>query len=110
MSQPKMEYALRRIMHGCCCEICERARGISCYYTCLEIYYSYSFDFDIQRTRQHIANIRSEYERKKRLVILYIYCRYKFLKLYFETVYAPGGSGYKIARDNFYKISLLQKK
>ena len=113
MSKPKLierEIFQKIIRDDCICDTCFRALGIPFYLNCVEIYLSYLYNFDTFTVRNEIKNIKDNYKRKKKLVILYIYCNYKFNQLYIEIKYKPNGSGYQTSLQNFYKFAALQKK
>jgi hypothetical protein len=94
---------LERINHPCDCETCVRFNSYPfLYLTCVEIHFCQLYQYDIKKAREHIEQIKKDYKRKKRLVVLYIYCRHKFLELYTETTYRPEGEKYKEIRDRFY--------
>lgn len=94
---------LQRI-NNCNCEICKRKNLFPfMYISCVEIHFSYYLNFDSEKIKKEIANIKQKYKREKKLVIYYFYFRYKLLKLLTEIQYRPGGSEYKKCMENFYK-------
>lgn len=98
------ESILKRI-NNCNCDICKRANNLPfLYYTCYEIDLAYTVNFDSKKLKDKIQLIKKTYKKNKKLVMLYLYCRYQFYNLYINTSYKPGGYSYFQAMKNFYQM------
>ena len=99
---------LQRLNQGCNCYRCKRKNIYSVYYSCIELHFYYQLNFtkneDI-KIKKIIKEVKTNYERKKRLFKGVIKCINKFLNLLFEIQYRPGGSEYQKLKINFYKVA-----
>lgn len=103
---------LQRIMDGCDCFLCKRKKEIPfLYYNCIELHFLNEIGFSNTKENTYkivsekIKFIKKEYLRKKILFLWYMYCSKKFLELFIEVQYRPGGSGYLRAMNSFYNHS-----
>ena len=92
---------LQRIIR-CNCSLCIRHNNIPYIsLTCVELHLLYYYSHDLALVKDVIIEIKKNYLRKKRKIIISIWFIGFLSKLYRNVKYMPGNSGYLEAYNSF---------